>query len=184
MRVLPVDSEHNALFQLLDGRDPADDPHLHADGFGRAVPHLAGRAHRATPRRSRRSPIPTWSMGAKISVDSATLMNKGLELIEAHHLFGLAPEPLDVLVHPQSVVHALSPSATARSHAELGRGRHAAADRLLPALAGARARARPRRSTLPRVGQLTFERPDADRFPALGLAIAGAEAGRRRARPC
>jgi 1-deoxy-D-xylulose-5-phosphate reductoisomerase len=109
-------------------------------------------------------------MGAKISVDSATLMNKGLELIEAHHLFALPPDSLDVLVHPQSLVHALITFRDGSVHAELG-----SPDMRRPI---AHCLYWPQRAPLPpaeldlaAVGQLSFERPDLQRFPALRLAM-------------
>lgn len=169
-RILPVDSEHNALFQLLDGRrreDIATYTLTASGGPFRTWP--AERLHRATPEQA--VAHPTWSMGAKISVDSATLMNKGLELIEAHHLFGVSPDRLDVLVHPQSVVHALVTFHDGSTHAELG-----AADMRRPIAFCLSWPDRSQRSQAPldlaQVGQLTFERPDRTRFPALALAIA------------
>jgi 1-deoxy-D-xylulose-5-phosphate reductoisomerase len=113
---------------------------------------------------------PTWSMGAKISVDSATLMNKGLELIEAHYLFAIAPETMAVLVHPQSVVHAMVTFADGSIHAELG-----PADMRRPIgyclYWPERASAAASTLDLAEVAQLSFERPDFVRFPALGLAL-------------
>jgi 1-deoxy-D-xylulose-5-phosphate reductoisomerase len=112
---------------------------------------------------------PTWSMGAKITIDSATLMNKGLELIEAHHLFGIAPERLDVLVHPQSLVHALVAFCDGSVHAEIG-----AADMRRPIAFCVywpdRAAGPVAPLDLAAIGALTFERPDAARFPALRIA--------------
>ena len=169
VRVLPVDSEHNALYQLLDGRQASDIGTYTLTASGgpfRTWP--AEKIARATPQEA--VSHPTWSMGAKISVDSATLMNKGLELIEAHHLFGIAPGCLEVLVHPQSVVHALVTFRDGSVHAELG-----PADMRRPI--GyclhwpERAGAPMSTLDLAAVGQLTFEKPDSDRFPALGLAI-------------
>ena len=175
VRVLPVDSEHNALYQLIEGRDPVDirTYTLTASG-GPFRTWSAERMREATPQQAVNHP--TWSMGAKISVDSATLMNKGLELIEAHHLFNLAPDALDVLVHPQSVVHALVTFRDGSIHAELG-----AADVRRPI--GyclhwpERAREPVATLDLAAVGQLTFERADAGRFPALGLAIQALKQG-------
>ncbi len=169
VRVLPVDSEHNALYQLIDGRDAADicTYTLTASG-GPFRTWSAERIREATPQQA--VAHPTWSMGAKISVDSATLMNKGLELIEAHHLFGIGPEALDAIVHPQSVVHALVTFRDGSIHAELG-----AADMRRPI--GyclhwpERAREPVATLDLAAVGQLTFEKADPQRFPALGLAI-------------
>ncbi len=169
VRVLPVDSEHNALFQLLDRRDAGDIRVYTLTASGgpfRTWP--AERLAEATPQQA--VAHPTWSMGAKISVDSATLMNKGLELIEAHHLFGLPPDTLDVIVHPQSVVHALVTFRDGSVHAELG-----AADMRRPIGYCLhwpdRAREPAATLDLASVGQLTFERADTERFPALRLAM-------------
>jgi 1-deoxy-D-xylulose-5-phosphate reductoisomerase len=175
VRILPVDSEHNALFQLIDGRDPATIARYTITASGgpfRTWP--AERLRRVTPEQALAHP--TWSMGAKISVDSATLMNKGLELIEAHHLFGIAPERLDVLVHPQSVVHALVTFRDGSIHAELG-----AADMRRPISYCLYWPDRAGRAATPldlaAVGQLDFESPDAGRFPALRLAMEALERG-------
>ena len=119
---------------------------------------------------------PHWSMGAKISVDSATLMNKGLELIEAHHLFGLPSERIDILVHPQSVIHSMVEFVDGSTLAQLG-----SPDMRIPI---AFALAFPDRMTTPaerldlgRIGRLDFEAPDLERFPALRLAREALEAG-------
>jgi 1-deoxy-D-xylulose-5-phosphate reductoisomerase len=169
VRVLPVDSEHNALYQLLDRREAADirSYTLTASG-GPFRTWTAEAIAQATPQQA--VAHPTWSMGAKISVDSATLMNKGLELIEAHHLFDLAPEKLDVIVHPQSVVHALITVRDGSIHAELG---PADMRRPIGYCLHWPERVREPVSTLDlaAVGQLTFELPDLARFPALGLAV-------------
>ncbi|HEX9876597.1 MAG TPA: 1-deoxy-D-xylulose-5-phosphate reductoisomerase [Gammaproteobacteria bacterium] len=176
VRILPVDSEHNALYQLLDGRNPDDirTYTLTASG-GPFRTWTAARMAEATPKQA--VAHPTWSMGAKISVDSATLMNKGLELIEAHHLFGLPPDRLDVLVHPQSVVHALITFRDGSIHAELG---PADMRRPIGYCLHWPERARQPVSTLDltAVGELTFERPDFRKFPALGLAIGALKRGR------
>jgi 1-deoxy-D-xylulose-5-phosphate reductoisomerase len=169
VRILPVDSEHNALFQLLEGRDRRSIRTYTITASGgpfRTWPaeHLA----RATPAQALAHP--TWAMGAKISIDSATLMNKGLELIEAHHLFGLAPDSLDVLVHPQSVVHALIAFTDGSMHAELG-----AADMRRPigyCLYWPQRAGTPAATLdLAATPALSFERPDLGRFPALRLAM-------------
>ena len=106
-QILPVDSEHNAVFQLLQGacdRSQIDKIMLTASGGPfRDMPRQA--MLDVTPTQA--VAHPNWDMGAKISVDSATMMNKGLELIEAHHLFAIAPDKLDALIHPQSIVHGL-----------------------------------------------------------------------------
>ena len=123
---------------------------------------------------------PNWRMGAKISVDSATMMNKGLEVIEAHHLFALPSDRLDVVVHPQSVVHGLVYYTDGSVLAQLG-----SPDMRTP-IANAlgwpeRIGAPSPRLDLAKLAQLTFEAPDPKRFPALRLARAALERGRRRA---
>ncbi len=175
VRVLPVDSEHNALYQLLDKREAGDIRTYTLTASGgpfRTWP--ADRIAQATPQQA--VAHPTWSMGAKISVDSATLMNKGLELIEAHHLFSLAPDSLAVIVHPQSVVHALITFRDGSIHAELG-----PADMRRPigyCLHWPDRVWEPVSSLdLAEVAQLTFEPPDLERFPALGLAMSALRKG-------
>jgi len=175
VRVLPVDSEHNALYQLIERREASDirSYTLTASG-GPFRTWSAEKIAHATPQQA--VAHPTWSMGAKISVDSATLMNKGLELIEAHHLFGLAPENLNVIVHPQSVVHALITFRDGSIHAELG---PADMRRPIGYCLHWPQRVREPASTLDlaAVGQLTFEPPDMARFPALGLAMGALRQG-------
>ena len=105
--LVPVDSEHSAAFQAIAGAEPACHRAHRAHRLGWAVPHLEPRAAGARHARSRRCCHPNWSMGRKITIDSATLMNKGLELIEAYHLFPVEPDQLEVVVHPQSIIHAL-----------------------------------------------------------------------------
>ena len=105
--LLPVDSEHNAIFQALENAQPRRGRKNRAHGVRRPVPHVPRSTKWRSPRRTWRCKHPVWSMGAKISIDSATLMNKGLELIEAARLFGLAEPQIGVLVHPQSVIHGL-----------------------------------------------------------------------------
>ncbi|MGE4264703.1 MAG: 1-deoxy-D-xylulose-5-phosphate reductoisomerase [Desulfovibrio sp.] len=169
--ILPVDSEHNALFQALCG---------HADNGGGELSKLILTAS-GGPFRGRDAAFleavtpaqalnhPNWSMGAKISVDSASLMNKGLEVIEACHLYGLPVERVDVLVHPQSIVHSLAEYVDGSQLAHLG-----VPDMRIPI---AHCLCFPRRVSLdmPRldlaqVGGLTFERPDEGLFPCLRLA--------------
>jgi 1-deoxy-D-xylulose-5-phosphate reductoisomerase len=173
--VLPVDSEHNAVFQALGSGHRAD--------VRRAILTASGGPFRtwskeaikaATPEQALRHP--NWSMGPKVTIDSATLMNKGLELIEAHHLFALRPDEIDVLVHPQSVVHGLVEFRDGSVVAQLG-----SPDMRIPI---AHCLAWPRRINGPaarldlaKVRELTFEAPDLDRFPALGLARRAMESG-------
>jgi 1-deoxy-D-xylulose-5-phosphate reductoisomerase len=177
--VLPVDSEHNAVFQALNAGRRADVQRviLTASGGPFRTWNAAAIAA-ATPEQALRHP--NWSMGAKITIDSATLMNKGLELIEAHHLFQLAPDELDVLVHPQSVVHAMVEFRDGSVIAQLG-----APDMRIPisyCLAWPERIAAPAaRLDLARLGTLTFEAPDLVRFPALALAKQALAAGGRGA---
>jgi len=168
--LIPVDSEHNAAFQLLnfDEAHAIERVTLTASG-GPFRDWPSERMAAATPEQA--VAHPNWSMGAKISVDSATLMNKGLELIEAHFLFSLEPDRLAVLVHPQSVVHCLVSYADGSTLAHLS-----APDMRTPiahALAWPRRISSPsRRLDLAMLNKLTFEAPDSQRFPCLGLAQA------------
>lgn len=173
--VLPVDSEHSAIFQALDPvqKDAVEQITLTASG-GPFRTWPRERLALARPEEAIRHP--NWAMGAKISVDSATLMNKGLELIEAHHLFDIDADRLDVLVHPESIVHGFVAYRDGSVVAQL-----AEPDMRTPI---AYALAWPLRIVTPTArldlashGKLTFERPDFARFPALGLAIAALRAG-------
>jgi 1-deoxy-D-xylulose-5-phosphate reductoisomerase len=173
--VLPVDSEHNAVFQALGSG--------HRSDVRRAILTASGGPFRtwsmdaikaATPEQALRHP--NWSMGPKVTVDSATLMNKGLELIEAHHLFSLRSNEIDVLVHPQSVVHGLVEFRDGSVVAQLG-----SPDMRIPI---AHCLAWPRRIDGPAarldlaaLQKLTFEEPDLERFPALNLARRAMETG-------
>jgi 1-deoxy-D-xylulose-5-phosphate reductoisomerase len=167
--VIPVDSEHNAVFQVLNGGDAGEVERVTLTASGGPFREWAiERMRSATPKEA--VAHPNWSMGAKISVDSATLMNKGLELIEAHFLFALEPERLAVLVHPQSVVHCLVTYADGSTLAHLS-----APDMRTPiayALAWPRRiRAPSRKLDLAQLGQLQFQEPAHDRFPSLNLAL-------------
>ena len=174
--LIPVDSEHSALHQLIAGESPGtiDRLQLTASGGpfrGRTAEDLAAvtvaeaLAH------------PTWEMGGKITIDSATLMNKGLELIEAHHLFGVGYDRLDVVVHPQSIVHSLIHLNDGASLAHLGYP-----DMRVPISYAlhhpARADVPVKQLDLADLGELTFEPADEDTFRCLALArTAGAEGG-------
>jgi 1-deoxy-D-xylulose-5-phosphate reductoisomerase len=173
--VLPVDSEHNAIFQALGAGRRED--------VRRIVLTASGGPFRTWSRDAIRKVTveqalkhPTWSMGPKVTIDSATLMNKGLELIEAHHLFALAPDALDVVVHPQSVVHGLVEFRDGSVVAQLG-----SPDMRIPiahCLAWPVRMATPAaRLDLARIATLTFEEPDMQRFPALALARRALAAG-------
>ena len=174
-QLLPVDSEHNAIFQsLADGnRDAVERIILTASGGPFRNASLEEMAA-ATPEAALRHPV--WSMGAKISIDSATLMNKGLELIEAVRLFALAPEQVDIVVHPQSVIHGMVCYRDGSVLAQLG-----SPDMRVPI---AHTLAWPERMTtvaprldLAQLGRLDFAPPDAVRFPALRLAREALQAG-------
>ncbi len=174
-RILPVDSEHNAIFQCLTGSRSEDVAKITLTASGGPFRQRSLDDMRAmTPEQA--VAHPNWSMGAKISVDSATMMNKGLELIEAHHLFGLPSDRIDILVHPQSVVHSTVEFVDGSVLAQLG-----SADMRIPiahALAWPRRMATPAaRLDLATIGTLTFEAPDEKRFPALRLARTALEAG-------
>jgi 1-deoxy-D-xylulose-5-phosphate reductoisomerase len=172
-RLLPVDSEHNAIFQVLTHPDRVEKITLTASGGPFRMATLSEMAV-ASPDQA--CAHPRWSMGRKISVDSATLMNKGLELIEAAYLFEMPAEKLDVLVHPQSIVHSLVHYVDGSVLAQLG-----APDMRIPisyALAWPdRAPVETPRLDLAAVGDLGFERPDLARFPALSLCRAALGSG-------
>ena len=173
--ILPVDSEHNAIFQCLAGNREQDVAKIILTASGGPFrTSTADLIARATP--SQAIAHPNWSMGAKISVDSATLMNKGLELIEAHYLFGLPSERLDVVIHPQSVIHSMVEFVDGSVLAQLG-----SPDMRIPI---AYALAWPERITTPAqrlnlaaIARLDFETPDLARFPSLRLAREALEAG-------
>jgi 1-deoxy-D-xylulose-5-phosphate reductoisomerase len=166
--LLPVDSEHSAVFQCLQGHNRQD--------IYRVLLTASGGPFRERPKHAFGSITvedalrhPTWKMGAKITIDSATLMNKGLEIIEARWLFDLAPDRIGVVVHPQSIVHSMVEYIDGSIIAQLG-----VADMGIPilyALTYPERRPSPgARLDLTRVGRLTFEEPDTERFPCLALA--------------
>ncbi len=173
--LLPVDSEHNAIFQCLAGNslDAVSKITLTASGGPFRTLSLVEMAH-LTPAQAVKHP--NWSMGAKISVDSATMMNKGLELIEADHLFPVGAHKLDILVHPQSIIHSMVEYVDGSVIAQMG-----APDMRTPI---AHTLAWPQRMESPsprldlaKIGRLEFEAPDPARFPALQLARAALEVG-------
>jgi len=174
-RVLPVDSEHNAIFQVLDARqaDKVSRLILTASGgpfFGRTREQLRG----VTVEQALKHP--NWSMGAKITIDSATLANKGLEFIEAAILFDMPPDRIDVVVHPQSVIHSLVEYADGSSLAQLG-----TPDMRVPISYCLgwpdRVRWNAPKLDLKTIGQLSFFEPDTTAFPMLRLAREALEAG-------
>ena len=173
--LLPVDSEHSAIFQCLQVAK--------GNPVRRLILTASGGALRTWPKERIRSATvgevlrhPTWNMGGKITVDCATMLNKGLEIIEAHHLFQMPVEKIDVVVHPQSVIHSLVEFEDGAVLAQLGN----------PDMRGpiGYAMGFPERLSygaspldLAAHGQLTFERPDLERIPCLGLAISALKAG-------
>jgi 1-deoxy-D-xylulose-5-phosphate reductoisomerase len=174
-QVIPVDSEHSALYQLIASEPPGSVDRLVLTASGGP---FRGRRADELERVTREQALahPTWDMGGKITIDSATLMNKGLELIEAHHLFGVSYDLIDVVVHPQSIIHALVHLNDGASLAHLGYP-----DMQVPI---SYALHHPERADVPvetldlaRVGQLSFEEPDTETFACLRLAREAAEAG-------
>lgn len=173
--IFPVDSEHSAIFQLIENinRDEIRKIILTASGGpfrGRSAESLADVSVEDALQH------PNWDMGPKITVDSATMMNKGLEVIEAHWLFGLPPEKIDVVVHPQSVIHSMVEMIDGAILAQLG----------APDMRGPISHALNYPNRLPmndfaldlcKVGSLTFEAPDMEAFPCLGLAYEALKSG-------
>jgi 1-deoxy-D-xylulose-5-phosphate reductoisomerase len=175
VKIIPIDSEHSAIFQCIAGnrRQDLDKILLTASG-GPFLNRPANEFLTIKPRDALNHP--TWQMGKKVSVDSATLMNKGLEVIEAKCLFGVSQEMIEVLIHPQSVIHSMVSFKDGTVMAQLG----------IPDMKGAIAYALsyPERLALKqplpdfaRIGALTFEHPDFNKFPCLDLAFKACQAG-------
>jgi len=174
VQILPVDSEHSAVFQCLAGQRREDLAKIHLTASGGPFLNKAARDF-ATITPAQALAHPTWRMGEKISIDSATLMNKGLEVIEAHHLFGLPVEQIEVVIHPQSLIHSMVSFRDGSVIAQIG----------IPDMKGAIAYALSHPERLPLaqpvpdfagIGALRFKRLSLKKFPCLGLAFA---AGRR-----
>lgn len=174
-RLIPVDSEHSAIFQVF--------PHAAPEQVSRLILTASGGPFRSTPREALTAITPeqavahpNWSMGAKISVDSATMANKGLEMIEAAYLFDMPADKIDVVVHPESIIHSLVEYVDGSTLAQMG-----PPDMKTPiacALAWPERMAWPApRLDLAALGRLTFEAPDETRFPALKLAREALQAG-------
>ena len=171
--ILPVDSEHNAIHQCLHGRDAAEVKRLILTASGGPFrSHSAAELRKVGPEDALRHP--TWRMGRKITIDSATLMNKGLEVIEAHWLFGVPADAIDVVIHPQSVVHSMVEFVDGSILAQLG-----VTDMRLPIQYAfsypARWTSPLPRLDLTRAGRLDFHVPDQDTFPCLRLAYRALE---------
>jgi len=176
VRLLPVDSEHNAIFQALHGHNPAEVKRLILTASGGPfLRHTT--AELASVTRADALQHPTWKMGPKITIDSATLMNKGLEVIEAHWLFDVAPERIDVVIHPQSIIHSMVEYIDGSVLSQM-----AVPDMTIPI---GYALAYPERLPLthlrtldlPAAGELTFVAPDRERFPCLDLAYRALRTG-------
>jgi 1-deoxy-D-xylulose-5-phosphate reductoisomerase len=165
--VLPVDSEHNAIFQALSAgrRDEVSRIILTASGGPFRTATLA-EMHAATVHQALKHP--NWSMGAKITIDSATMMNKGLELIEAHYLFGYPSEQIDIIVHPQSIVHGIVEYCDGSMIAQVGP--HDMRVPIANCLAWPERMPAAARLDFKQMANLTFEAPDPVRFPAIRLA--------------
>ncbi|CAB3900222.1 1-deoxy-D-xylulose 5-phosphate reductoisomerase [Achromobacter animicus] len=181
--LLPIDSEHNAIFQCLPHQGRADAPHSPAKGVRRLLLTASGGPfrgrdledlHDVTPEQA--CAHPNWSMGRKISVDSATMLNKGLEVIEAHWLFAMPADRIDVVVHPQSVVHSMVEYDDGSVLAQLGQP-----DMRTPIAYGLgfpdRIESGVGPLDLTRHGRLDFEKPDLTRFPCLAHSFAAMRAG-------
>jgi 1-deoxy-D-xylulose-5-phosphate reductoisomerase len=173
--LLPVDSEHSAIFQCLEGQQRGQVHRILLTASGGPFRRLSKSAMASVTVEDALN-HPTWKMGAKITVDSATLMNKGLEVIEARWLFGLPAEQVHVVVHPQSIIHSMVEYVDGSVIAQLG-----VADMGIPILYALNYPDRlpwpGERLDLTRVGSLTFEEPDVERFPCLALARQALAAG-------
>ena len=174
-QIVPVDSEHTALHQLLSGQPPGSVERLTITASGGP---FRGRSRVELAEVSVEQALahPTWAMGGKITIDSATLMNKGLELMEAHHLFGTPYECMDVVVHPQSLIHGLVQLADGAMLAHIGpKDMRIAISYALHSATSIELPIAP--LDLVEVGSLTFEAVDVEAFPCLGLAREAARAG-------
>jgi len=173
--IIPVDSEHSAIFQTLDFDHPETIDKIIITASGGPFREYT-REQMETAKVEEALKHPVWNMGAKISIDSATLMNKGLELIEAWHLFPVEPSQIEILIHPESIIHSMVSYIDGSVLAQLG-----APDMSTPisyALAWpTRIKSQSQKLDLAAIGKLSFMRPDAGRFPALRLSRRALEAG-------
>ncbi len=174
-RIIPVDSEHSAVFQCLQGSGgaPAEKIHLTASG---GPFRTWTREQIAAATREQALRHPQWNMGSKVTIDSATMVNKGLEVIEARWLFDMDPEKINVVVHPQSIIHSMVEFADGAVIAQLG---HPDMREPIQYALGypERLRLNNRKLDFARLATLTFSAPDTDRFPALGLAFEAVKKG-------
>lgn len=170
VRILPLDSEHNALFQVFEEPNAAQIEKITVTASGGPF-RTWNKDQIRNAKLADALNHPNWSMGKKVTIDSASLANKGLEVIEAHHLFGLPADQIDVVVHPQSIIHGMVHYRDGSVLAQLGTPdmrTPIAAALAWPKRFGA---SRVERLDLARLGQLTFDAPDTDRFPMLALAF-------------
>ena len=175
VQILPIDSEHSAIFQCISGNRKMDLKKIILTASGGPLIHRPkNEFNKIKPKDALKHP--TWQMGKKISIDSATLMNKGLEILEAKHFFGVSQDRIEVLIHPQSIVHSMVAYHDGAVIAQLG----------VPDMRGAIAYALSWPERLPldqplpdfqNIGALTFERPDLNRFPCLQMAFDVCRAG-------
>ena len=174
-RLVPVDSEHSAIFQCLVGEDP--------ESVDKLILTASGGPFRTRPKeelygvtRADALNHPNWSMGAKVTIDSASMMNKGFEMIEAKWLFGIPHERIEIVVHPQSIVHSMVEYCDGSVKAQLGLPDMHLPIRYALGLPG-RLKSEGRKLTVADYASLTFEQPDYDKFPLLGKAFEAAERG-------
>ena len=175
-KLYPVDSEHGAFYQCLMGE--------RRDDVAKLILTASGGPFRTTPREQLETmraadalKHPNWSMGAKITIDSATMMNKGFEMIEARWLFGIAPRDIEIVVHPQSIVHSMVEFVDGSVKAQLGLPDMHLPIRFALGLPEGRLRSDCRKMTIDDYANLTFERPDMDKFPLLRTAYDAAAVG-------
>jgi len=169
VKILPVDSEHNALFQCLEGEDPSKVKRLILTASGGPFFRLSeDELNKVTLEDALKHP--KWKMGSKITIDSSTLMNKGLEVIEAHHLFGIPPEKIDVVIHPQSIIHSMVEYIDGSIIAQMSEP-----DMIYPIQYSLcypeRCKTRFESFDFTKNSELTFHKPDSQKFPCLSLAI-------------
>jgi len=176
IKILPIDSEHSAIFQCIEGQRKKDLKKIHLTASG--GPFLnkpANEFYEIKPEEALNHP--TWKMGKKVSIDSATLMNKGLEVIEAKHLFDVSHNTIEVVIHPQSMIHSMVSYRDGSVIAQMG----------IPDMKGAIAYALSYPERLPLnqpipdfadIGALTFQKPDMEKFPCLDLAFKACDAGK------
>ncbi len=172
----PVDSEHGAFYQCLVGERHEDIDKLWLTASGGPFRRLP-KEQLETVTAADALKHPNWSMGAKITIDSATMMNKGFEMIEARWLFGVMPDDIEIMVHPQSIIHSMVAFKDGSVKAQLGLPDMHLPIRYALGLPDRRLASNSRKMTLEDMATLTFERPDFDKFPLLGMAYAAARTG-------